>query len=409
MVLREVTVLLVLALSSTAFAEDEAQRRAREELEKQLTQMVGTAPTRVRVEFQPIDDPNFRVEDIELSVDGKVIKAPTIAAIAAWVQEGPMPVGVVDVSPGRHKVNARVTYHNTASAMVSEEGDSRWKVAGDVGFEVNAGIEVKVIVTAVRDAKQADMTKRIKLTFPSQPSMISKLDDGTMPEPSKLKPAPIDAGPTKEQLAAAAKAAEVDAAAEAKRLAAEEKKRKADEAAAEKQRKAEQAKLAILQASDVKKQKAEEAKLAKAAAAEEKKRKVEEAKLAKVQAAEEKKRKAEEAKLAIVAAAEEKKRLAEEARLAALKPPAPVEPVAVDAGAVVVEVPAVVDAGAAIAAVEVKPAEVVDAGVVAVTKPAPAPEEEGPPWLLIGGGVLAGLIAVIFVLRRSGRVPEIKD
>lgn len=409
MVLRDAMVLVVLAMSSAAFAEDDAQRRAREELEKQLTQMVGTAPSRVRIEFQGIDDPNFRVEEFELSVDGKAIKSPTPAAISAWIQDGPMAMGVIDVTPGRHKVNARVTYHNTASAMVSDEGDHRWKVAGDVGFDVNAGIEVKVIITAVRDAKQADMSKRIKLTFPSQPSMISKLDDGTMPEPSKLRPTPIDAGPTKEQVAAATKTAEVDAAAEAKRLAAEEKKRKADEAAAEKQRKAEEARLAKAQSAEEQKRKAQEAKLAKAAAAEEKKRTIEEAKLAKVQAAEEKKRKAEEAKLAIVQAAEEKKRLAEEARLAALKPGVPVEPAVVDAGAAVAEVPAEVDAGAVAVAVAVAEVKPIDAGVAVVVKAPAAAEEEGTPWLLIGGGILVALVALVFVLRRSGRVPEIKD
>jgi Skp family chaperone for outer membrane proteins len=143
---------------------------------------------------------------------------------------------------------------------------------------VTAGLEVKVIITAVRDPKQTDMNKRIKLTFPSQPSMISKLDDGTMPEPSKLQPAPIDAGPTKAQLAVATKAAEADVAAEPKRQAGEEKERQA-----------------------------EEAKLAKAAAAEEKKRKDEEAAKA---AAEEKKKKEEEFRNS----AEEKKRVAEEER-----------------------------------------------------------------------------------------------
>ena len=39
---RVVTVLVVLALPSTAFAEDDAQRRAREELEKQLAEYLGT-------------------------------------------------------------------------------------------------------------------------------------------------------------------------------------------------------------------------------------------------------------------------------------------------------------------------------------------------------------------------------
>ncbi len=360
---RVVTVLVVLALPSTAFAEDDAQRRAREELEKQLAQMVGTAPSRVRIEFQPIDDPNFRVEAFELSVDGKTIKSPTPAAISAWIQEGAMPLGVVDVTPGRHKVNARVEYHNTASVMVSEEGDFRWKVAGDVGFDVTAGLEVKVIITAVRDPKQTDMNKRIKLTFPSQPSMISKLDDGTMPEPSKLQPAPIDAGPTKAQLAVATKAAEADVAAEPKRQAGEEKERQA-----------------------------EEAKLAKAAAAEEKKRTLEEAKLAKPQAT-------QEAKLAKAQATEEKKRKAEELA-AASKPAVPVEPV-------VAEVPSV-EAGAA-GVVEVKPAESGDAGVPAVAK-APVPVEEGPPWMLIGGGVGIALLAIVVVLvQRSGRVPEIED
>lgn len=380
-------------LAGVAFAEDEAQRRAREELEKQLNQMVEKAPSRVRVEFLPVDDPNFQVEELEISLDGKALKMPTAAAISGWVQDGAMPIGTLDVSPGRHKVVAKVTIHNTASPLVSDEGDFRWKIAGDVGFDVASGIEVKVIVSPVRDAKQADLGKRIKLTFPSQPVMIAKLDDGSMPEPTKVKPAPVvvDAGPTKEQLAEAKKAADdaaKTAAAEAKRTAAEEQ-----------QRKLEEAKLAKAQAAEEKKRKLEEAKLAKAQAAEEKKRKLEEAKAAKAQAA-------EDAKLA----AAEKKRLAEEAKLAAAQPKP--EPAIVDAGApVLVEAPVELDAGAAIVA-EVKPLEPVDAGVAvaAAVKPEVAPDSEGPPWMLIGGVVGVAVLGLIVVLvRRAGRVPELKD
>lgn len=380
-------------VAGVSFAEDEAQRRAREELEKQLNQMVEKAPSRVRVEFLPVDDPNFQVEELEISLDGKALKMPTAAAISGWVQDGAMPIGTLDVTPGRHKVVAKVTIHNTASPMVSDEGDFRWKIAGDVGFEVASGIEVKVIVTPVRDAKQADLGKRIKLTFPSQPVMIAKLDDGSMPEPTKVKPAPVvvDAGPTKEQLAEAKKAADdaaKAAAAEAKRTAAEEQ-----------QRKLEEAKLAKAQAAEEKKRKLEEAKLAKAQAAEEKKRKLEEAKAAKAQAA-------EDAKLA----AAEKKRLAEEAKLAAAQPK-PEPAVVIDAGApVVVAAPVELDAGAAVVA-EVKLVEPVDAGVAAAVKPdvAVAPESEGP-WMLIGGVVGVAVLGLIIVLvRRAGRVPELKD
>ncbi|MBM4779783.1 MAG: hypothetical protein GQE15_18925 [Archangiaceae bacterium] len=401
-------------VASVSFAEDDAQRRAREELEKQLNQMVEKAPSRVRVEFQPVDDPNFQVEELEISLDGKALKMPTAAAISGWVQDGAMPITTLDVTPGRHKVVAKVTIHNTASPMVSDEGDFRWRIAGDVGFDVASGIEVKVIVTPVRDAKQTDLGKRIKLTFPSQPVMIAKLDDGSMPEPTKVKPAPVvmapvDAGPTKEQLAEAKKAADDAAkvaAADAKRAAAEEK-----------QRKLEEAKLASAQAAEEKKRKLEEAKLAKAQAAEEKKRKLEEAKLAKAQAAEEKKRKLEEAKLAKAQAAEdakraqaEKQRLAEEAKLAAAAPKE--APAVADAGAAVVaEVPVVVDAGVAVVA-EAKPAEPVDAGAAIATAPKPesAPESEGPPWMIIGGVIAVAALGLIVVLvRRAGRVPELKD
>lgn len=400
-----------------AQAEDEAQRRAREELEKQLNQLVEKVPARVRVEFQPIDDPNFQVEELELSVDGKPLKAPTGAAISGWMQDGAMPVGVVEVSPGRHKVSARVTVHNTASPMVTDEGDFRWRVAGDVGFEVAAGIEVKVIVAPVRDSGQRDLGKRLKLTFPSQPVMIAKLEDGTMPEPARPKPVvavAVDAGPTKEALAADALAARKAADAQEAARKAEEARLARQQAAEEKARKAEDARLAKQQAAEERKRQAEEARLAKQRAAEEKRQKAQEAKLARQQAAEDKKRKAEEAKLAMLQAADEKRRLAEDARLPKAPPATAEVPVdqqqaqeALDAGAAAALEPAApLDAGPA-PTLAVAP-EPVDAGsAVATAAPPEAPSD--PPWALIGGAGALALVVIGLLVRRAGRVPELKD
>lgn len=364
-----------------AVAEDEAQRRAREEIERQLNQLVGSQPSRVRVEFRSVDDPNFAVEDFEVSVDGKPLKTPTTAAIAGWVQDGPMPVGSVDVSPGAHKVTAKLTVHNTASALATEEGDHRWKLGGDVAFDVRAGLEVGVVITATRDAKQPDLGKRIKLTFPSQPVMIAKLEDATMPEAPKPKPVVIDAGPSKEELAAAQKAS-ADAAAAAKLAAAEEKKRKAEEAAAAK-----------VSAAEEKKRRAEEALAAKKAAAEEKKRKAEEALAAKKAAAEEKKRQAEEAAAAKVAAVEPTPAQSPEAH--------PGEP---DAGAADTVASAVIDAG--IAPTVAVPIAVDAGAAVASSNEEPA---EGLPWPWIAGGGAALLAVVVFLARRSSRVPQLKE
>lgn len=188
---------MAVTMTTSALAEDDAQRRAREELERQLAQMVDQAPSRVRIEFQPLDDPNLQLEELVILLDNKPVKAPSPALVAGWIQDGPMPVAVLDVTPERHLVTVRVSVHNTASPLVVDDGDVRWRVSGDVRFDVNPGLEVRVIVTPVRDARQQDPLKRLKLTFPSQPVMITALDDGKMPEPPKPRPlvvAPVDAG-----------------------------------------------------------------------------------------------------------------------------------------------------------------------------------------------------------------------
>ncbi|MDX2010584.1 MAG: hypothetical protein SFW67_10355 [Myxococcaceae bacterium] len=411
---------VTMVVGTTVRAEDEAQRRAREELERQLNQMVEKAPSRVRVEFQPLEDPNLQVEELTILLDNKPLKVPTAAQVQGWVQDGPMPVAVLDVSPERHLVTARITVHNGASPLVVDDGDVRWRVSGDVRFDVAPGLEVRVIVTPVRDGKQPDPTKRLKLTFPSSPTMISKLEDGVMPEAPKPRPvvvAVVDAGPSKEQLLADAAAvkkqaeeAQRQAALEAKRLAEEEKKRKAAEALEAKRLAAEE-----------KKRKADEALEAGRASAEEKKRKAEEALEAKRLAAEEKKRGAEEAKVATRVPAEEKPRRADEAaRLAEEERTRKVDEAL--AAKTPVEAPADVQPPPPVADVEpVKPAaEVLDASVVVAQAPSPTPSPtaaapaatggDGPPWLLIGGGVGVALLAVVIVLaRRAGRVPQLKE
>lgn len=370
----------LLCLGATASAEDEAQRRAREELERQLNQMVGKQPAKVRIDFEALDEPNYKLEDVSFELDGRTLPRPALETLAT---EGTHAIWNGDVTPGKHIVGARVVYSSQASVVVSDEGGYTWKVSGTTAFDVHAGIEVRVRVTPLRDNAQKEISRRFLVRLPATPVMLAKVDDGKMPDPLVKKVELADAGPTPEQLAAAEKQAQAAAALEAKRLADEEKKRKAEEAAE-----------------------------AKRLAAEEKKRKAEEAREAKRLAAEERKRKAEEAKEALRLAAEEKKRKADEAkRLAAEgKLPPPSEPVAsaeVDAGrpeedAGVAEA-AVEDAGAPLVA------EAADAGVSGGLDESPA-EEAGPPLLpiVLGAGV-ALLVLIIVIARRRSQPPKLDD
>ncbi len=185
--------LLMLAVPVLARAEDEKARRAREELERELNQMVGKQPTKVRVDFVPVEDPNYKLEEASFELDGKPLQAPALSVLS----DEPHLVWNGDVAPGKHAVHAKVVYANTSSVIVSEEGGHKWKVSGDVSFAVNAGIEVQVKVVPTRDPSQKEIAKRFKLALPAKPVMLAALDDGKMPEPIK-KPSPpvaeVDAG-----------------------------------------------------------------------------------------------------------------------------------------------------------------------------------------------------------------------
>jgi hypothetical protein len=180
------TVLLVMiAVPLVVRAEDEKARRAREELERELSQMVGKQPTKVRLEFVPVDDPNYSLEEASFELDGKPLQVPSLSALS----NEPHVLWNGDVSPGKHAIRAKVVYANHSSVIVSDEGGHKWK---DVSFDVHSGIEVQVQVAPTHDATQKDVAKRFRLAMPAKPVMIAVLDDGKMPEPAaKLVPPPV--------------------------------------------------------------------------------------------------------------------------------------------------------------------------------------------------------------------------
>ena len=169
-----------LVVGSVAFGEDAVQRKAREELERELKQMVGTPPTRVRVDFVSPDEPNYKLEEASFEVDGNPVPPQSPEALAA---EGTHPVFSGEVTPGKHKVSAKLVFANKTSAVLSDEGGYKWKIGGDATFEVTPGLEVQVQIVPARDSKQKDIGKRFTLRMPAAPVMVAKLDDGKMPEP----------------------------------------------------------------------------------------------------------------------------------------------------------------------------------------------------------------------------------
>ncbi len=353
--------LLVLALApmAIAHAETDQERQAREDLERQLKSMVGTPPTKIRIDFVGLDQPNYELLEASFELDGTRLPVGDLKKLNS---DGEHLVFHGDVKPGDHRLETRLHFQNTTSQVVSEEGGYKWKKGSTVSFKAEAGIEVQVKVTPELDLK-ADLKNRIKVTSPASVKMLAKLDDGTMPDPM-VRPKLV----VEEVVDAGVEVIKGETAAEKAAKLAEAKKKEKEDAAA-----------------------------AKAAAAGEKKRLAEEAKAARLAAAEEKKRLAAEA-------AQAKK----DAALAAKNGKAGTPVAQVDAA------PAVVDAGAVAEVIDAGQPEVVDAGRVAVAvappvakKPEPAapPPEEGlplPVMILIGVAVLG---VILFLVARRKKPP----
>jgi hypothetical protein len=189
-------VVLCVLLGLAARAEDEASRRAREELEKQLTQLVGERLTRVRLDFEALDEPSYALKEAAFQLDGQPLPAPGLGTLGL---EGSHRVWEGDVRPGPHNVRARVTYQNQTSIVLSDEGGYAWRLSGDVSFEVQQGLEVQVRVVPVRDGSQRELSRRMRLSLPATPVMLARVDDGTLPEappPPRAAPGAVAEAPS---------------------------------------------------------------------------------------------------------------------------------------------------------------------------------------------------------------------
>jgi len=356
-----ITAALGLALQASA-------QSAQDELERQLREMVGKPPTKLLLEYEGLDQPNYKLVEISFELDGSSLPVPSLEKLNG---EGKHLIFHGDVKPGKHTLDTTVVLTDVAGALFSYEAGYKWKVRNSRSFEQQPGLEVHVVITPELNNAEKDPKKKFVLKSTATPKMLAKLEDGTMPEapkPNLAKPAEVpDAGAAVAELSPAEKA----------RI--------------------------------LKEQQAEEARAKKQAAMEEAKRKKEEAAAAKAAAAEEKKRKREEALAAAKAAAEEKKRQREEALAAAKAPKQPVE-------ATPAPTPEPAPAPAPAPAPEPVVAELVDAGapvVAAVETPKPAqpvqpaePESGGgfPLPIIIGVGV-ALLGVIIFLATRKKSAP----
>ena len=131
MVIQRTAAALLCLLAATAVAEDAKAKAAREELERQMGVMVEKPPTKIRIDFIGLDDPNYRIEEATFELDGRGLSAPSLMDLS---EDGPHLIWNDDVIPGKHTVKVLLVFSNRASAVLSDEGGYKWKIGGDTSI-----------------------------------------------------------------------------------------------------------------------------------------------------------------------------------------------------------------------------------------------------------------------------------
>src|SRR3954466_7326255 len=97
-----VTVVAALCASLCAWGQS-----AQEELERQLRDMVGKPPTKLLVEFEGLDQPNYKLDDASFVLDGSSLPTPALGPLNG---EGKHLVFHGDVKPGKHRLEVTTTH-----------------------------------------------------------------------------------------------------------------------------------------------------------------------------------------------------------------------------------------------------------------------------------------------------------
>ena len=173
----------LLLIGGSVNAEDERARRAREEVERELRDLVRIPAPRITVELVPLDEPHLKCQSIELLLDGRVLP---ISASANLNADRPVLLYSGELGEGRHELISRVEYEDTSSVMFSEYAGVKWKVSSSARFDIRDGLEIALKIVPERVPGERDLKKAIRMKLQHAVNMVATVDT-SMPPPLQKK------------------------------------------------------------------------------------------------------------------------------------------------------------------------------------------------------------------------------
>jgi hypothetical protein len=161
--------LLLIPFVGPAFAEDDRSKRVREDLDRQLSEMVKLPAASVEVVFDGIDSTRYKLLEASFALDDKPIPfTPSTKVLYAG-----------EVQPGKHTLTATFSYE----APAVNSGSIKFKVPGKFIFTAQRGILMRVRARIeVDDA--AEPAKRLQLVGNAETDLRAKLED-SLPPPAQ--------------------------------------------------------------------------------------------------------------------------------------------------------------------------------------------------------------------------------
>jgi hypothetical protein len=171
--------LFLISVVGPALAAEDPAVHAREELEREMREMVQLPAASVEVVFDGIDSTRYKLLEASFALDDRSL---AVAAGAKILYAGELP-------PGKHTLTANFLYETPAPSS----GSVKYRVPGKFIFTAQRGIFMRVRAHIEVD-DGAEPSKRLQLVGNAEADLRAKLEDGLLPPPRRPEPPLEDKG-----------------------------------------------------------------------------------------------------------------------------------------------------------------------------------------------------------------------
>ena len=179
-----ILVLVGLFAASARAAEPSAvEQRAREDLDRQLQEMVKTPPPEIVISFEGLPgagtSKGYKLVEADFLVNGQPLAIPGIDKLNG---PGQHRLAVLTVEEGSYTLVSHVTYANESWNLFSEESGFLWKLTASVTVQVQRGLRARVRVLPAINPTAPDPRLKLKLSHDVTAEMTAPLADVAIPD-----------------------------------------------------------------------------------------------------------------------------------------------------------------------------------------------------------------------------------